>query len=214
MPAPRDVPLHTAIFKRLVPSTSHALALPAAAHLHAPHALGSNLHSQLARPISPARVDEPVPLELLEGLGEVEVQAAGVHGLALTKAGEVFVWGGRYGVPDQPLDLDGLGQERANEGGGEDEEVEPLHVVAASIGSTGAVVLGLSDGRVVASHADEVDLLPTRPVDGPQRRSRLEKGDEWGWKELRGVGGREGERGLREIVPASGGRGWLLLYDD
>ena len=205
IPARREVSTATPNFCRVVAGASHALLVPSAPHLHPPHAVGSNLHSQLAQPLSATLVEDPVAIELLEGLGQLEVRAAGVYSLALTEAGEVYVWGGRFGLPDEALDLSALS------GPGEGESVEPPHVIAASVGSTGAIMLGLSDGRVVATGVEEDELVPTQPVDGVSARSTSRTDDGClQWKVLRG---KDRGRRLRVIVVASGGRGWFLVFD-
>jgi hypothetical protein len=204
-PARRRLSPATATFSRIVAAASHALLVPTAPHLHPPHAIGTNLHSQLGRPISAALVEDPVALDLLEGLGRLVLRAAGVYSLALTDAGDVYLWGGRFGLPDKALDLSEF--ETPTLGAG----AESPHIIAASVGSTGAVVLCLSDGRVIAAGVEEADRLPTRPADGVPARPRSDAADEGlEWKELRGV---EGGGRLKDVVVASGGRGWFLVYD-
>lgn len=201
------MPPATPTFSRIVAGSSHALLVPTAAHLHPPHVVGSNLHFQLARPLSAAFIESPVAIEHLEGLGQLNVRAAGVYSLALTDAGEVYVWGGRFGFMDEALDLSDLTVPELTD----NADLEPTYVVAASVGSTGALVLGLSDGRIVATGIGEAQLLPTRPTDTSPAQPAYGAADgERGWRELRGKGG--GGR-LKDVVIASGGRGWFLVFD-
>lgn len=196
-----ELPVGAPSFAHLHAGSSHVLCSPTN-RFHPVHALGSNLHGQLGRPISSEVVEHPIAIEALEGLEGLVVQTAGVYSLARSPEGQVWLWGGRFSPPSEPLDMDPFGEQDDNDGEDEDE----LHVVAASVGPTGAVLLALSDGRVVASGATEDELLPsthtpsTRPSSAPE------------WQQLEGTQSVKGT--VREIVLASGGRGWFLLYDD
>lgn len=200
-PSRSEPPVGAPSFAHLHAGSSHVLCSPTN-RFHPVHALGSNLHGQLGRPISSEIVDQPVSIEALEGLDGLVVQTAGVYSLARSPEGQIWLWGGRFGPPSEPLDMDPFCDQDDNDGEDEDE----LYVKAASVGPTGAVLLALSDGRVVASGATEDELLPsiqmpsTRPSSDPE------------WQSLEGTQGVKGR--VREVVLASGGRGWFLLYED
>lgn len=170
---------------------------------HPPHAFGSNLRSQLGKPISSSRAPLPTPLEDLAGLGVISLQCCGVHSCAVTEAGDVYAWGGRFGVLGSPLTCPPTLE----------NSDEPATVIAAATSTTGGLIVSLEDGRVFASAVGREDLLPPlRPelqVGGNQ--ANLGEGLEWQEMDL---GSCSTGRRVAKIVAASGGRGFFFELED
>lgn len=208
-PTTRDP--HTPAFSRVIPSASHCLLSPDQPAVYPPHALGSNLHSQLNSAMGSSSsiysISQPVPLHNLSGQGEVTLQCAGVFSCAVTEAGDVWVWGGHWGVADAPLPLP--------EPPGED----PSSVSSAAVSSTGALVVALEHGAVFSIGLDEEALKPPLRPDlvvrpAPIDLNRLE------WEEMDltafgvGLGGPGGRRRAHRVISASGGRGFFFSLKD
>lgn len=142
--------------------------------------------------------------------------------------GQLYVWGGRWGVSEDAVDIfEGHAEEDSGEGG-EEEEEEGREITCAAVCSTGGVMCVTRDGRVWGSRGSRVEreegvegLLPKLRIE--KAATRREDGDGAGGREFEEIdlrrfgiekGGGRKERVVEKVMVASGGRGFLLVCSD
>lgn len=190
---------HAPTYTTLHPSLSHVILLPKRSTVHPPAAQGSNLHSQLSLPSS-THSPVPVPLDHLAGLGAISVSSHGTSSSALTEGGDLYLWGGPYGLLDDPLPIPTFSSvSRGTAFSLSEEEEEEEEITSHLMTPTHGVLLSLSSGNVLSFNFLIDDLRPTtRPARPAPARSI-------GWKVVWDVRERGGS--VTEVRSASGGLG-------
>jgi hypothetical protein len=194
LPPPTESSRPLPTFAQLHASTSHVLISPSlsSSHTSPPHAYGSNLHSQLSTSFTPSSSTASRPINLPPTPSPILQTSGNLSSLFSLASNELFVWGGPFGTlsPDHPLDLSSLSAINPDSQSDEDER-EPADLSAAAVSSTGGIVLGFEDGRVLQSGIGKrkEDWGPSVRIEREvENGGKGKDGEEMEWEEVEGMG--------------------------